>query len=427
MRLFLIVEIVTVLLLSYSCSSGRTQMGPYDIDSINLEYSALESIPIDSVVTNVRFVRLETNEDCLIESYDEIQIVDERIFIRSSKGGQQALFVFDLEGNHLLSIGTQGRGPGEYLAISGFYVSPEKKEIGILDLAKVLVFDYNGKYLRSHSFERLGLVPCDVSPSLISFNGHFYVIVNTFETIGNDPPQGWGNELMENDVFNLIAVYDSDWKLVKRVYPIPRERSGQLYRYQLEFGGQKKAFSTDGEKLWFHSIFSDYIYEVVDHEFIPRFMLDYGRHKIPGEQYIEAIKFTEYQGPDYLFTFRNGNYGFPGSQYTVRGSQILLKPEIGRVSPLILYDKSTKKSLVLAMTKNDIIGNSANLFPSRGVGTYDGGFFGHIPADRFVWTRNRGRTYSKVSPLSPLNFPEYDQISNTDNAVILFFDIKKER
>lgn len=128
-----------------------------------------------------------------------------------------------------------------------------------------MVFDYNGIYLRSHSFERLGLIPCDISPSLIRFNRHFYVIVNTSETMGNEPLQDWGNELMESDIFNLVAVYDSDWKLVRRAYPIPRERSGQQYRYQLAFGGQNKAFSTDGEKLWFHSIFSDYIYEVVDH------------------------------------------------------------------------------------------------------------------------------------------------------------------
>lgn len=427
MRISLVFVIVTGLLLSYSCRSKESQTALYDIDSINLEHSDLESIPFDSVVTNVRFVRLETNEGCLIESYDEIQVVDERIFIRSSGKGQEAIFVFDFEGNHLLSINAQGRGPDEYLALSGFYVSAEEKEICLLDLAQVLIYDYSGNYLRSHSFETLGLIPCDISPSLICFNRHFYVIVNTFETMGNEPLQGWGNELMEIDIFNLVAVYDSDWKLVERAYPIPRERSGIQYRYQLQFGGQKKAFSTDGEKLWFHSIFSDYLYEVVDHEFIPRYRLDFGRHKIPEELYNEAIKYTEYQGPDYLFTFRNGNYGFPGSHYIVRGSQILLKPEIGRASPLILYSKTSKKSIVLAMTRNDMIGNIANLYPTEGIGTYDGGFFGHIPADRIVWARNRGRAYCKTSPLSPLKFPEYDQILNDDNAVILFFNIKEEK
>jgi hypothetical protein len=427
MRLFLILIVIATHVLLNGCRSGESQASLSDIDRINLEHSDLEILPVDSAVTNVRFVCLETKPDCLIESYDEIQVVDERIFIRSSTGGQQALFIFDMEGNHLLTINAQGRGPGEYLALRGFSVSPENNEICLLDVTQVLIYDYSGNHLKSHSFEKLGLIPCDVSPSLICFNGYFYVNVETFETKGLAPVQGWGNELMEDDMFNLVAVYDSDWKLVERSYPIPRERSGQQYRYQLEVGGQKKTFSTDGEKLYFHSIFSDYLYEVVDHKFIPSFRLDYGSHRIPENDHKEAVKIHEWQGPDYLFTFLNGNYGFPGSQYTVRGSQILLQPMIGRAEPLIMFDKQTNKSIVLSMTRNDDIGNMANLYPTQGIGTYDGGFFAHLLTNRIVLERDRGRNYSSESPLSPHYFPQYNKLSKDDNAVILFFDIKEER
>ncbi len=424
MQLSKIIVITTVLFTALSCHT-RDFNKPLNVDAISLEYSELPLLPIDSVVTNVRFVRLETNTDCLIESYDEIQIVDDRIFIRSSKRSQQSLFVFDMEGNHLLTINAQGRGPGEYLALRGFTVSPESKEICLLDLAQVLIYDYCGSHLRSHSFDKLGLFPCDISPSLISFNGYYYMIVETFETKGIDPVKGWGTELMEDDMFNLVAVFDKDWRLISRTYPIPRERSGQHYRFQLTIGKQNSVFISDAGNLWYHSVFSDYLYEVIDHKFIPQFRLEYGRHKIPEESRREASKIHESQAMNYIHTFFNGNYGFPGTRYSVRDSQILLQPTIGRAEPLILFDRRTNKSLVLAMTQSDEIGNMANLYPTSGIQSYYGGFFGHLPSERHVWVRDMGREYCRESLLSPLNFPEYDQLTKEDNGVILFFELKK--
>lgn len=101
----------------------------------------------------MEFIQLETNDSCLLGEINKIKISDSLLFIsdRNNK-----LFVFDFSGRFVNRIGTIGQGPNELLNLSHFYVDRDNKQVGIYDVLKQQIFqyDYVAKNKTSSSFPR---------------------------------------------------------------------------------------------------------------------------------------------------------------------------------------------------------------------------------------------------------------------------------
>ena len=77
-----------------------------------------------------------------------MQVTEDRIYIQDEE--QQAIFIFDRQGNPLLQMRHKGGGPQEWASLNSFYVDCPNKEIIVLDRAKkFIVYDLNGKFKRS--------------------------------------------------------------------------------------------------------------------------------------------------------------------------------------------------------------------------------------------------------------------------------------
>lgn len=53
------------------------------------------------------------------------------------------LYVFDKEGHYLNTIGRRGNGPGEYVAVSNFFIDASKGKIGLIDVDQEKVIYYS--------------------------------------------------------------------------------------------------------------------------------------------------------------------------------------------------------------------------------------------------------------------------------------------
>ena len=104
-------------------------------------------IDLDSIFENFRYVKLETTEISLIGNYDKILIENDIIFILDKSNLQQSIFSFDMKGKFLFKVNARGRGPGEYLEISDFYVDKELKYIGVLFRSKILKYNFKGEFI----------------------------------------------------------------------------------------------------------------------------------------------------------------------------------------------------------------------------------------------------------------------------------------
>lgn len=97
---------------------------PYFID-IEKNLAETKSIPLSSIGKQLDYIPLETNPNCMIERIQHISFSEDFMFIAD----YNKILQFDRKGKFLRQIGAKGRGPGEYLGITGLCIDPKNKKI----------------------------------------------------------------------------------------------------------------------------------------------------------------------------------------------------------------------------------------------------------------------------------------------------------
>jgi hypothetical protein len=126
----------------------RIPMGQ-DIDQV-------KELPVSELVEDIQYIALETTPDCLLDQdISKIELFNHEIFISDYK----FIYRFDIHGKFLKKIGKQGRGPGEYasMGFQTFLIDRQNQQLLIFDFMseKMIVYDFEGNYLRSKSIDFL--------------------------------------------------------------------------------------------------------------------------------------------------------------------------------------------------------------------------------------------------------------------------------
>lgn len=130
-----------------SCNNDLERSGT----SIHIDPAAQLKGKYSEIFKEVRVTPLSTSKEGLISSIMKIDIDDDRIFILDTKA--KKIFLFNINGEFIASIGKKGKGPGEFLSVNDYSLNRNKNTIEVLDSAnnKILRFDYNGNYLGSNN------------------------------------------------------------------------------------------------------------------------------------------------------------------------------------------------------------------------------------------------------------------------------------
>lgn len=109
------------------------------------EYHA---IPISRFTTELEYIPLETNDDCLeAGNLSDMIVTSTHIFV----WGSRFCYAFDRNGRFLGKIGNVGQGPGEYSVLGGLSVD-EKKQSLYLDARTLLEYSWDGVFRQSIVF-----------------------------------------------------------------------------------------------------------------------------------------------------------------------------------------------------------------------------------------------------------------------------------
>ncbi|TKG94477.1 6-bladed beta-propeller [Puteibacter caeruleilacunae] len=214
------------LILFGGCGQGRVKENLSGIAvnegliRINVDTITRESkINYSDIFDGIEIIALETKEECLIGQVDQLEIVNDTIYILDSFSAK-ALFLFDLEGRFIRKIGVVGRGPGEFNRPDFFSIDDAKKQIYVLDrnTRRVLVFSNTGEHLKSLTLQG------NLIFNQIVFDRDIILVDNLVRDGGS---KYWlhaidleGNELekwMDSDVYNkgctaLITVSNNFFK-----------------------------------------------------------------------------------------------------------------------------------------------------------------------------------------------------------------------
>ncbi len=250
-------------LLLSGCSKNEPGEHELQIEEINLEKALLNfktDMPLSEVADQIKYIPLETKEECIIGRIEKIVISGEFLFVAS----KSQLFQFESNGKFVKSFGAKGKGPGEYTEVTDFSVGSHGGKVSIYnrELKKVIHYDVEGNFENEYLIEGYpALVHLDhkgrlnvswVFPNFF-YNQNFAVNVygengEVAQQIIHRPDEGVNEsnvlEIPSTGCTNFerfndtLTYYESNSELVYRILkdgkPIPRYRIIQNHQKKLE-------------------------------------------------------------------------------------------------------------------------------------------------------------------------------------------------
>ena len=145
------IKLIPILFLCFvSCNKG-THSNDYptysleDLSAINLQMS----LPLDSFVSEMNVIPLETQDYSLIDNVDLLRESENYLFVYSEKNG--SFYRFDKQGKYLGKIGARGQGPEEFIGIKQIELDNGQQEIYVMDYMgrKMKIYSFEGEFLRA--------------------------------------------------------------------------------------------------------------------------------------------------------------------------------------------------------------------------------------------------------------------------------------
>ena len=196
-------SIITLLLILLLCGcSTHPQNENGKFIRIDIENSANNPFNLSNLSKEVSYIKLETNDSCLINSIKAIFYIDNQIIIRDNN----SILFFDNTGKFQYKVNHQGDGPEEYLRLSDFDICSKNETMHILDTRKkqILQYDMKGKFQNKKdiNFWAIGMQLFNDSTSILYSGNQISQVINL------------------QSIITLSRVYQVDFTLFLRKSPI---------------------------------------------------------------------------------------------------------------------------------------------------------------------------------------------------------------
>jgi len=109
----------------------------------------LDNVNLSSIISNLDFTLLETNEEYPLGEVSDIFVSENNIFILDEKIAN-AVFCYHTNGKLQFAIQAKGRGPGEFYRPTAIAFDRYDQTLHVMDrfLKKIVVFNLFGKFIR---------------------------------------------------------------------------------------------------------------------------------------------------------------------------------------------------------------------------------------------------------------------------------------
>ena len=131
-----------------------------DVETISIDYENGPIVCFDSIVSDIKFIKLETKENNMIGDIYKMLITNDRIII-ADKFSSKSVHLFDISGKHISKLSNLGNGPQEFLNITDVDITPSGL-IAIKDNYKDILLYYNmdGEFVKKRRYSRRWFRDC---------------------------------------------------------------------------------------------------------------------------------------------------------------------------------------------------------------------------------------------------------------------------
>ena len=350
-KIFYLSAIFILFFIQNSCTNNIKELKNINLSNVN----NLSEISISHVVSHLEYVKLETNDSCLIGNNFQLYADDQYIFSFSS--GQ--IYLFDRKDGHFVrAISKQGEGPGEYSRITRqLPVNESERNISA----------YTGEGLITYSYE-----------------GEMISQVNRPENAACFDLVRVAPDLYAGYQFNMpdkLILFDKNGREVKRVAnPVVSETNAFLVPNCgfFEYDNQVNLFESLGDTIYSISPAGD---------LSARYRLDWGSHRIMIENTADQAAAKEFCYPQMIG--ETDDFLFISYVYQTKPA-------------LSLYDKRTGE--VTHAAEGGTLTNDVDGFaPVTLSSVSNGRLVGYVQAETFLeWSASESSDWASNPKLAPL-------------------------
>ncbi len=299
---------------------------PVIIDMEEIVNQPITELNLSMVADSLEYIPLETLSESLIDRTGHVVLTEEFIFLQTLHN----ILKFSRDGKYLSKIGSQGRGPGEYVTMRNISIDIDKERLLIFPniASELLIYTFDNKY-----FGKIPLFDSYLDLALTVYyagNDHFIA-----SGVGL-----WPGEFSE-EMF-LIALLDSTGKIIEKVDSPLMQSSDYINNNNIFYPGTGAPSYYDTVALsigWG----CDTIYAVSQYGIDPRYILNFGRYDAPFE-----IKYGYSYDQDERRRIMENRYGYlwlSGTPIETR-NYLFLQFSFNDYLYLAAYNKFTGQSLV---------------------------------------------------------------------------------
>ncbi len=309
--------LVFLVLFFVSCKSSNDNLYSFDPRIIGQN-----EIRLSEIADDITYIPLE-NSFPISLIYPPRYFINNSIYLSALNSG---VIVFDRTGNYIRTIGSVGRGPGEYVHCSNFTVDDKNETVYVLDSRTIKVFSKTGNFQRSIPLEKSG----NGVESIEFYNSNLFLSFHPqYEDVKND----W---IILDTLGNLINA---------------KKRTDQPFAVNWGLGGGMYKLEN---KIYLWNPWRDTIFSILpDLSYRPSFLFASWENRVPKSTITDLSQFKTYNTPNSVFETSH----YLVCSYTYNGKIMLA-----------LIDKNNKKSY-----NTELVVGSATL----GV-NFSGGFFNDI-------------------------------------------------
>lgn len=150
--------------------AGCKQAGP--IETVTADLGRSSSANLLEYVSGIKLIPLETNDSLLIGSNNELAVSEGEYYV-VNRGANDRVFRFDPEGRFLNTIGTKGRGPGEYAGLVNMQLINDTVVIYSAPYMGINFYTKKGAFLSQQQYP-------DIMGAFFYKTGNEYLVYNGY-------------------------------------------------------------------------------------------------------------------------------------------------------------------------------------------------------------------------------------------------------
>lgn len=385
-----VISILTASFLTFSLSYSQAQLSKTSTSQskfgfFELKYEELlktKNVPkLSDIASDVSYISLETNENCLIGVFARYYFCDSLIFVSN----RNYILKFSSNGKFIKQIGKPGRGPGEINSIRVTSIIPNKRIIIIHDasLRKLMYFSFDGQLIKTVSVPSV--------PYIKVMNDGNYLI--------HDKSDGKS----ENYYFYVTKEGQDTLSYIKNYIKWTTNFNVPTTFLNPTF----EPFYYSQDKYYAKTMYNDTIYVVNAKKMQPAYFIDLGKYKLPEENRAERLPYEQ------ALNFRNLSSNYFWSNVFENGGKIFLTTYCfgeGSTYRILINTNGLSLNSNFDYEKGITMGTIAN--------DWDGG--------PYFWPIGSVNNNQVFMPFDVLQMKKFIELMKSSNAPIKFKDKQNE-